>query len=692
MGNSHLNAGMYLHGGMYRIVRFINSGGFGCTYEAEHVMLEKKMAIKEFFVHDFCNRDRNTAHVTVGTESKRGLVDKLRRKFVEEAKAIGRLEHPGIVRVSDVFEENGTAYYVMDYIKGSSLSDIVKGKGCLSESEALRYIRQVADALRYVHSHNRLHLDVKPGNIMVDGKGNAILIDFGASKQYDEVNGENTSTLMGKTPGFAPPEQMGNDVVKFTPATDIYALGATLYKLLTGTTPPSSNLRSSGEKLAPLPENINEGFKNAVNASLRLNKTERPQSVDEFLAILDGTESVLDEAVVVETDEGTKIDDKTAKKVDVVTDEIANAEAVNSEDVEVKTVKAENVKLKADKRLDEVNLTDQEGNKKSSLAVIAIALACAAVVVLIVYFVTPKLHSGNTNVFASTDTLENVEPAPQLVQEIGSTKEDVTQSTEDVLENLSNVVEAENEDNGQNNITVISVNDNPNQTQASQQNIQQTQIGSSSSQQTQINSTGSQQTQPSSTSSQQIQNQSQTQISNASGKINGYEYVDLGLSVKWARYNIGTSSPSGYGNYYAWGEIKTKNEYTVKNHISLKKISNIAGNSKYDAARANWGGSWRLPTKAEIDELMNKCKKEWTTVGNVKGYKVTGPNGNSIFLPVAGFRRGSSSDGHGDGSYWSSTFYESGTGSAYGLYFYSGNFKRNWSLQYYGQSVRPVSE
>ena len=195
-----------LQGGKYRIVRFISSGGFGCTYEAEHVMLDERVAIKEFFVKDFCNRDERTAHVTVGTQSKKGLVDKLKRKFVEEAKMLYRMQHTGIVRVFDIFEENGTAYFVMDYIDGSSLSEIVNKEGPLSEARAVRYIRQVAEALKFVHEHDRLHLDVKPGNIMINSNDQAILIDFGASKQYDEVDGENTSTLLGKTLSASPAE------------------------------------------------------------------------------------------------------------------------------------------------------------------------------------------------------------------------------------------------------------------------------------------------------------------------------------------------------------------------------------------------------------------------------------------------------------------------------------------------------
>lgn len=293
----HLKNGTLLQGGKYRIVRFIGSGGFGCTYEAQHEMLEKRVAIKEFFVKDFCNRDEVTCHVTVGTQSKKGLVAKLRKKFVDEAKALCRLEHPGIVRVTDVFEENGTAYFVMDYVAGRSLSDIVKDH-VLPEAEALDYIRQIGVALLYVHSNNRLHLDIKPANIMVGGDGKAVLIDFGASKQYDEENGENTSTLMGKTPGYAPPEQMGNDVQRFIPATDIYALGATLYKALTGVTPPASNLRISGDEIRPLPPSVSTGTVNAVFAAMQLNKNKRPQSVAAFLAMLGSADQEVTEIVI----------------------------------------------------------------------------------------------------------------------------------------------------------------------------------------------------------------------------------------------------------------------------------------------------------------------------------------------------------------------------------------------------------
>ena len=176
--------------------------------------------------------------------------------------------------------------------------------------------------------------------------------------------------------------------------------------------------------------------------------------------------------------------------------------------------------------------------------------------------------------------------------------------------------------------------------------------------------------------------------------LNGHEYVDLGLSVKWATCNVGASKPEDYGNYYAWGETTTKYSYTVSNSKTYgKSMGDIAGDSSYDAAHANWGGNWRMPTKAELKELKDKCTWIWTTQNGVKGYKVTGPNGNSIFLPAAGYRGGSSLGSVGSGGdYWSSTPYESNSGSAWNLYFNSSGCFMNDYRRGYGRSVRPVIE
>ena len=181
-----------------------------------------------------------------------------------------------------------------------------------------------------------------------------------------------------------------------------------------------------------------------------------------------------------------------------------------------------------------------------------------------------------------------------------------------------------------------------------------------------------------------------------SGTINGHKYVDLGLQsgLKWATCNVGADSPEKYGDYYAWGEIETKGEYVESNSKTYGKLmSDTSSNAKYDVARANWGSSWRLPTEKELDELRTKCKWQWTTQNGKAGYKVTGPNGNSIFLPAAGYRYGSSLyDAGENGNYWSSSPNESNVYYAYYLGFGSSYHNVSWSSRYYGQSVRPVSE
>ncbi len=185
----------------------------------------------------------------------------------------------------------------------------------------------------------------------------------------------------------------------------------------------------------------------------------------------------------------------------------------------------------------------------------------------------------------------------------------------------------------------------------------------------------------------------------ATGVINGHEYVDLGLSVKWAICNVGADSSSDYGDYYAWGEIATKLEYTDGNRITCDKgMKSIAGDSLYDVARAKWGDMWRLPTLKEVEELCMQCSHVWTMRGGHWGYKVTGPNGNSIFLPAAGYWRNKKVVRAGEfGNYWTSDFdkesvYFANFLSLNGDKSYGKGFAKFFISPGYGQSVRPVIE
>ena len=193
------------------------------------------------------------------------------------------------------------------------------------------------------------------------------------------------------------------------------------------------------------------------------------------------------------------------------------------------------------------------------------------------------------------------------------------------------------------------------------------------------------------------------------GTANGHEWVDLGLSVKWATCNVGASKPKEYGNYYAWGETTPKAYYNWSTYKwcngSAETQTKYCTNSDYgtvdnktvldledDAARANWGGAWRMPTDAEWTELRENCTWTWTTKNGVNGYEVKSEaNGNSIFLPAAGYRNDDGLDDAGiAGSYWSGSLNTDYPNGAWNVYFYSDNVRRDYYDRYYGKSVRPV--
>ena len=459
----------------------LGSGGFGITYIGLQVGLNRRVAIKEFFMSDCCGRDPSMSRVTVWSEGNREIVERFRAKFVKEAQTIAQLDNPHVIRIYDIFEENGTAYYVMEYISGGSLEQYVKDRRRLDESSALYFVNQIADALTYIHGKNILHLDVKPSNVLLRESGEAVLIDFGISKRYDERGGQTSTTPVGISEGYAPIEQYTlGGVSQFDPSTDVYSLGAVLYKLLTGERPEEAPVLIAVG--LTMPSYVSTRCSGVIRKAMSVRKSDRYQSAVEMKSALSG----------------------------------------------------------------------------------------------------------------------------------GGGTEDAT---------------------------ILSLEEDK-------------------------------------------------------GKINGHEYVDLGLSVKWATCNVGASSPTEYGNYYAWGETSTKNKYSVKNSRTRgKDIGDIGGNLSYDAARANWGGSWRLPTLAEFEELINNCESEWVTQDGIKGRRFTSKkNGESIFLPAAGWCIPILGGSSVVCTLWSSTPVPGSTSGAYVLFFHSGNCKALRSGRSSGHSVRPVSE
>ena len=284
-----LAAGTELKGGDYRIISTLGRGGFGVTYLAEQTGMQRKVCIKEFFPKDYYRRDEDTSHVVLEADSFGPMMERFKDKFLKEARTIARFKHPNIIAIYDIFEENDTAYYVMEYIEGRSLKSLVVANGALGERDAVGYITQVASALEYVHSRNTVHLDVKPDNVMLsDEDGSAVLIDFGLSKHYDGAGEQTSTTPVGISRGYAPMEQYQTaGVTTFRPATDIYSLGATLFTLVTGAVPPEASVVNE-EGLPTLPKSLSAGVRSAIERSMQSRIKDRPQTITEFMSLLNG--------------------------------------------------------------------------------------------------------------------------------------------------------------------------------------------------------------------------------------------------------------------------------------------------------------------------------------------------------------------------------------------------------------------
>lgn len=296
-----LAIGTILHGEAYdyKIMDVLGQGTFGITYKAKVEMrgalgrLDSNMyvAVKEFFMKEVNGRENSS--VTSGSTSNGGLFYYYRDKFEREARNLSTLSHPNIVKVLEAFHANGTTYYSMEYIDGISLDKKIaqSPQGRMPLTEAIETLKQISAAIAFMHSRNMLHLDVKPGNVMMRKDGTAVLIDFGLSKQYTSDGEPESSTKVGAgTPGYAPIEQVSYHEGKgFPTMMDVYALGGTLFKMLTGQRPPeASEILNEGfptDSLRQLfiPDNI----VNSISKAMAPLKKDRWQTVDEFVKHLD---------------------------------------------------------------------------------------------------------------------------------------------------------------------------------------------------------------------------------------------------------------------------------------------------------------------------------------------------------------------------------------------------------------------
>lgn len=304
--------------GKYRIKSHLSSGGFGKTYLAEYGSRNTKVAIKEFFMNTANQREADGVTVSVDrTKENADAFDSQLVKFKKEYERLKQINNVHVVKVHECFEENGTAYYVMDYVEGDDLKGRLKQRRTpYAEKTVLGYLKQILDGLAAIHSAGLLHLDIKPANIMVTARGHVKLIDLGASKDYMRGVGATVLTGMARTDRYAPPEQIDGSYDKLGPWTDFYALGATIYYLLTCNEIPTRtelNEDKSSDKWNALPmPGISEETKRLVVWLMNTDREKRPHSVSEIQASMNSKKkagSSYEEATVLsdDTEEATVV-------------------------------------------------------------------------------------------------------------------------------------------------------------------------------------------------------------------------------------------------------------------------------------------------------------------------------------------------------------------------------------------------
>lgn len=273
-----------LIGGRYRIGKVLGQGGFGITYKGADTKLNRLVAIKEYFQDGSTRRGKTVIPPNTLTSSDH---QKALERFKEEAKTLAKLTQNHIVRVYDFVEENGTGYIVMEYLEGKSLEGEIVERGKMGEKETKEIIVEVLEGLEEVHRNGILHRDIKPGNILMTTRG-AVLVDFGTSREFAMGQSKQMSQIV--TPGYAPLEQYSAKG-KFGPPLDIYAIGATLYRMLTGDIPPASTDIAGGSMEIELNGKVSVQMEGIIEKCMRTKVQDRYWEVKELLWALEGQET-----------------------------------------------------------------------------------------------------------------------------------------------------------------------------------------------------------------------------------------------------------------------------------------------------------------------------------------------------------------------------------------------------------------
>lgn len=393
----------------YRINKHLASGGFGNTYVATNLDFDEIVAIKEFFMKDSMERDETTSEVSVSNADMATTVEEQREKFRKEARRLRKLHNDHIVRVHDLFDENGTSYYVMDYVDGENLSERMKRTGKpLTEQEVWDLLPQILDALKSVHDAGLWHLDLKPSNIMVDSRRQVKLIDFGASKQLDaQTGGAAATSNIARTDHYAPIEQLDGNYNKLGPWSDIYSLGATLFNLLTQETPPTPSQIIDDETYdkstaLPMPNGVSKKMRDLIVWMMNANRTNRPQSVNEigeyikhnnaYSPVHNASHPQTDDKVTINNLEETIIGIKAKEKDTIEETFIGTTDATNKAD----NLNADEDKQKREKEIDVFGTNLNSTLMNRCLCVVSVITAICALLRVVYYVIELMYEWGGT--------------------------------------------------------------------------------------------------------------------------------------------------------------------------------------------------------------------------------------------------------------------------------------------------------
>lgn len=658
------------HSYSYRIEHTLGSGTFGITYlavvsnGAGPMNGKMRVCIKEFFMHDI--NGRRGCEVTCSSND--GMYAEYRRKFLREAKNLASINHEHIIHVLEAFEQNNTVYYVMEFIAGGSLDSYIASHGCMAEAEAMRCMAGIAEGLQYMHSKKMLHLDLKPANIMLKTDGTPVLIDFGLSKQYNAHGEPESSTKVGSgTPGYAPVEQSNyHDGNGFPVTMDVYALGGTLFKMLTGQRPPDSSVvLNDGLPVGLLRQRgVSQATIAAIEGAMTPIVRQRTPNVAAFVKALPTVATrkaaQKEKSSSSHSPNAAKASDHPTKPRDIgrnlsegpvyITPDTTRMSIILSgkEDVVV-VFTPQKITVLAD---DDNKLRSYISSRQRFASVIKRINALHLHVTRTFPAIDANSDCGVTSILiAERDNKEYIHAVAPSVKRLLLFEDDGcnyylqgdTAALADIVEKETLVDVSSRKKKSKSYIKIAAI------------------ICAAAMMATAValwmhtynnNANSYTQTSYSAEQSDHADNVAKSDSAEDVPEICNEREVNLALpsGTVWAGWNVGASSAEQCGNYYAWGETRIKTEYTNENYFDLANGRDFEDFTTYyneggktsirctsrDVAWKNWGHDWAMPTKEQAAELVSECSWTWMKYGDMYGYAVTGPNGKSLFLPAAG--------------------------------------------------------